>query len=241
MNNFQTSNSKISSQVSIPPYVPYRTFRTFLEFLQDGIPARIDRSVWGSRFSGSSGTQLMTTFKVLGLMDENGFPTQILEELVFAEGENRRELIKSLLRSYYTPVFQLDLTRATKGQFHEAFRSFGAKEGVLSKCEAFFIQAATDAGIHLSQYIVSGRHLSRRKTGSTRQKQTTTSLTGSATDMRLASDIENTSGISRERLRVAELILSKYPDFDPGWDAEVQLHWLDGMTKLYEGLSEPDA
>ena len=160
--------------------------------------------------------------------------------MVFAEGENRRELIKSLLRGYYIPVFQLDLTRATKGQFHEAFRSFGAKEGVLSKCEAFFIQAATDAGIQLSQYIVSGRHLSRRKSGSIRHKQTTTNLTDSTTDMGITSDIESTSGISRERLRVAELILSKYPDFDPEWDADVQSRWLDGMTKLYEGLSEPD-
>ena len=52
-------------QIAVPPYVPYRTFQTFLEFLQDGIPARIDRSVWGSRFSGSSGTQLMTALKVL--------------------------------------------------------------------------------------------------------------------------------------------------------------------------------
>ena len=55
-------------QKTIPPYVPYRTFQTFLEFLFDeGIPDRIDRSVWGARFSGSSGTQLMTTLKVLNL------------------------------------------------------------------------------------------------------------------------------------------------------------------------------
>ena len=60
-------------QKTIPPYVPYRTFQTFLEFLFDeGIPDRIDRSVWGARFSGSSGTQLMTTLKVLNLIDQDG-------------------------------------------------------------------------------------------------------------------------------------------------------------------------
>jgi hypothetical protein len=36
---------------------------------------------------------------------------------------------------------------------------------------------------------------------------------------------------------VAELILSKYPDFDPSWSTDVQAKWLDGMTKLYEGLA----
>jgi hypothetical protein len=39
------------------------------------------------------------------------------------------------------------------------------------------------------------------------------------------------------KLTVAEMVLSKYPDFDPAWPAEVQARWLDGMKKLYEGLS----
>ena len=68
---------------AVPPYVPYRTFQTFLEFLLDeGIPGRIDKTVWGLRFSGSSGTQLMTALKVLTLVDADGHPSNELENLV---------------------------------------------------------------------------------------------------------------------------------------------------------------
>ncbi len=34
-----------------------------------------------------------------------------------------------------------------------------------------------------------------------------------------------------------EKILDKYPDFDPAWDPEVQAKWMEGMTRLYDGLS----
>ena len=66
----------------VPPYVSYRTFRNFLELLKEGLPSRIDRSVWGPRYSGTTGQQLMTALKSLRLITDNGVPTQKLEELV---------------------------------------------------------------------------------------------------------------------------------------------------------------
>ena len=217
----------------VPPYVAYRTFRTFLEFLQDGLPARIDRSVWGARFSGSSGIQLITTLKVLGLVDGDGHPAPELGHLVHAEGEERRRLLRTLLERFYIPVFQLDLGRATRGQFHEAFMSFGTKEGVLTKCEAFFIQAARDADIELSTYILAGRHGSRRSSpagGRSRAQLQPAPASRSASEQ-VATSAQLT------RLTVAEKILDKYPDFDPAWEAEVQAKWMEGMTRLYDGLS----
>ncbi len=246
----------LERQNTVPPYVPYRTFQTFLEFLQDGIPARIDRSVWGSRFSGSSGTQLMTALKVLQLVDAEGHPQPVLEELVFAEGERRRALLRGLLEDYYEPVFRLDLARATRNQFHEAFRSFGAREGVLAKCEAFFIQAARSAGIQLSQYILAGRHQGRSKSAtakaggrgrSSAQPSVPTAPSQAPEDLpaeaptpvssTTVSTVAETSPRLAAKLNVAEMILSKYPEFDPSWTAEVQAKWLEGMTKLYEGLA----
>ncbi len=239
--------------MAVPPYVPYRTFQTFLEFLQDGIPARIDRSVWGARFSGSSGTQLMTALKVLQLVDADGHPQPVLEQLVFAEGERRRALLRGLLEDYYKPVFELDLSRATRNQFHEAFRSFGAREGVLTKCEAFFIRAATDAGIQLSQYILAGRHQRRRRQpagkAAPRGRAATAQVPQAAVEtpdapaevvapaVAPATAVAEASPRLTAKLNVAEMILSKYPDFDPSWSSEVQAKWLDGMTKLYEGLA----
>ena len=100
----------------------------------------------------------MTTLKVLRLIDSEGRPAQDLDDLVHAAGEDRRSTLRHVLERFYGPVFELDLLRASKGQFHEAFRKFGTKEGVLTKCEAFFIRAAQAAGIELSKRIVAGRH-----------------------------------------------------------------------------------
>ena len=210
-----------------PPYVPYRTFRTFLEFLKEGIPDRIDRSVWVSRFSGSSGMQLMTSLKALNLIDDLGMPSSDLEKLVYAQGKDRRDLLREILQNFYLPIFQLDLSKATKNQFREAFRTFGAKEGVLTKCEAFFIKASKDAGIELSQYIVARTHGNSRSSNLKNKSS-------------IPKQIENPvakNEISEIHLIIVERILDKHPEFDPNWNSEVQSKWMDGMIKLYDNLS----
>tara|TARA_A100001037_G_C15067693_1_gene597873 strand:+ start:373 stop:1134 length:762 start_codon:yes stop_codon:yes gene_type:complete len=225
---------------AIPPYVPYRTFQTFLEFLlEEGIPGRIDKTVWGPRFSGSSGTQLMTALKVLKLVDSEAHPDDKLDRLVHAEGEDRRTLLRNILEGFYTPVFELDLSRASKGQFRDAFRRFGTKEGVLTKCEAFFIRAAQAAGIKLSQRILAGRHGSGRLRNSgtfARPRALISQPVSSAKNERVV-DAEPASQELSTQLELADRILAKYPDFDPTWDPSVQARWLEGMTRLYEGLS----
>jgi hypothetical protein len=226
--------------LTIPPYVPYRTFQTFLEFLlEEGIPDRIDRTVWGSRFSGSSGTQLMTALKVLKLIDTEGRPAQDLDDLVHGEGEDRRSALRDVLERFYGPVFELDLPRASKGQFHEAFRKFGTKEGVLTKCEAFFIRAADAAGIELSKRITSGRHgASKARSAPTQTRPRAAAVPAAMPEKIVAATTpENVVPTSSFNLELADKILAKYPDFDPAWDATVQARWLEGMTRLHDGLS----
>ena len=219
---------------TIPPYVPYRTFRNFLEFLREGVPARIDRSIWGQRASGSTGIQLMTALRVLELVDDDGRPTEDLEHLAGLDGDERRAALATLLRRHYPPVFALDLTRATRAQFREAFRNFGAKEGVLAKCEAFFIQAAQDAGLELSSYILAGRHVSRRSSsGSSRPRQPSAERSPAQPAPVVVAAPVQTAGVS-----IAEMVLKKYPDFDPNWDVTTQQKWFDGMTKLMDSLGQ---
>ena len=225
---------------AIPPYVPYRTFQTFLEFLlEEGIPGRIDKTVWGPRFSGSSGTQLMTALKVLELVDSEAHPDDKLDRLVHAEGEERRALLRNILEGFYTPVFELDLSRASKGQFRDAFRRFGTKEGVLTKCEAFFIRAAQAAGIKLSQRILAGRHGAGRlrNSGTSVRSRAVVSQPVNTVKTERVVDVDPASQELSTQLELADRILAKYPDFDPAWDASVQTKWLEGMTRLYEGLS----
>lgn len=231
------------AQGSIPPYVPYRTFRNFLEFLREEMPARIDRSVWGPRFSGSNGIQLMTALKSLELIDEGGRPTRELEKLVRLDGDERRATLAGILRRHYAPVFELDLSRATRAQFREKFRGFGAREGVLAKCEAFFIRAAQDAGIELSSYILAGRHGSQKGGGSTGGRASRGGRGRHAHAEAPARPPQDqpaahaAAPAQHPSVAIAEMVLRKYPDFDPAWSPEVQQKWLEGMTRLWESLS----
>ena len=173
----------------------------------------------------------MTALRVLDLVDDDGRPTQDLEHLAGVDGDERRAALQALLRRHYRVVFELDLSRATRAQFREAFRSFGAKEGVLAKCEAFFIRAAQDSGLELSQYVLAGRHVTRRSSsgpGRSRQQPAERHVQRPAAP----------AAAQSQGLSIAELVLRKYPDFDPAWDAATQQKWLDGMTKLMESLGQ---
>ena len=205
------------------PYVSYRTFRNFLELLKEGLPARIDRSVWGPRYSGTTGQQLMTALKALNLINENGTPNNSLENLVNSNGTQRQLLIKNILEEKYSEIFQIDLVRATRSQFNEIFRSVGINDGILNKCQLFFIQACPDAGIELSSYILARRH------GLSSQKKI------EKTQVNKIVPPPKTKLSSNELL--ISKILDKYPDFDPNWSPDVQKSWMEGMIKLYDGIN----
>ena len=42
---------------------------------------------------------------------------------------------------------------------------------------------------------------------------------------------------NEQTLRILTKLEKKYPEFDPKWDPKVQEKWLEGMIKLYDGLS----
>jgi Family of unknown function (DUF5343) len=164
--------------VRTPPYTSYRTFKTFIEDLyEQGVPSRIDRSVL-TRFSGVVGTQLMHALRFLGLIDDQGRPTQRLVELVTAHGAGRwSEKLLELLRQEYAPIFAIGLETATPSHFSEAFRkAFPAADAVVQKCVTFFLYAANDAGVKISARVLKGRKprsLTPRRKHASAQPQTT--------------------------------------------------------------------
>lgn len=209
---------------TLPPYVSYRTFRNFLERMADGIPSRIDRSVMVGSMAGATVTQLLTTLKALHLIDDTGKPQESLEQLVTSSGDERRSMLEGVLRNAYPNVFQLDLKRASIQEFREKFREFTTKDDVVNKCQTFFRQAAQDAGIELSPYIMertkaTGQPRRRRKPsiGSTETPPSTVhKLTASRS--------------------IEEMIIQKYPEFNPEWSEEVQKTWMKGIMILYRQL-----
>ncbi len=226
---------------SIPPYVPHRTFTTFLELLSfRGIPDRIDRSVFDSRFSGSAASQISSALRSLKLVDTDGKPRQALVQLVNAKGEERRRGKAAILREVYKPLFKLDLAHATRRQLRTALREFGTTDSMLVKCEAFFIQAAQDAGIPLSHHILSHRtravRTRRQAPSSSSDSAPVAPVSREEAKSSVANDAPDDAAGAAILLTLAEKVLEKYPNFDPTWSREAQENWMSGLERLSENV-----
>ena len=199
------------------------------------MPDRIDRSVFDSKFSGTATSQINSALRSLKLIDAEGRPSDALKLLARSEGEQHHKALEQILRSYYIPIFRLDLERATKAQFREAMREFGCTESMLIKCETFFIHAATHAGISLSPYLKSNRKSGNRSRSNARINKATQRTTPVQDHSETTSDIANGSDTATIAMKeLAFKVLDKYPDFDPTWSQETQASWMDGMNKLQD-------
>jgi len=152
-------NTADTGRGKTPPYTSYPTFKAFMHDLhENGVPSRIDRSVL-KRFSGVVGTQLITALRFLGFIDDENRPTTRMTELAEAFGTQEwgSKLIP-VLQEVYEPLFGLDLGNATASHFDETFRkSFPGSDTVRTKSANFFLGAAKDSGIIISDRVLRGR------------------------------------------------------------------------------------
>lgn len=142
----------------LPPYISFRTFINFLlklELAQE-VPPQIDRSFLNKSYSGSTGSQLLTALRFLGLIaGEDNRVTAELYHLV-EEKEARKQLLSKLLHIRYAPVFAKirDLSKATHAELELAFTElFKVDNETRRKAVSFFIHAAQEAEIPISKYI----------------------------------------------------------------------------------------
>jgi len=216
----------------LPPYISYRTFQNFLEGLQQGIPARIDRSYWSDKLSGSTGIQLMSALRFLGLIDADGTPTNRLKLLASTRGIPRTEILKEITTEAFSFLLQgdsFDLESSTYAQLQEAFHSaFELTDGVNRKCVKFFVELATVSGIPLSPFISKRLRSVRSSTGT----KPSARKRGIKAKWNLAvpQDLEE---IPTE-MSWNNILLTKFPTFDPTWTDEVKLKWFEAFDKLLE-------
>lgn len=216
------------SRKRLPPYVSYRTFRNFLEGLQQGIPARIDRSYWGDIYSGSNGTQLVAALRFLGLVDANGIPTAQLRELVSARGNQKSDCLKKICSESF--VFLLsnsfDPNQATYSQLEEVFHGMYQVDGdVARKCIKFFIELAGDASLPLSPFITKK---SRTAHGNTSIKKSSKKLAARTNQtVKVPQIAESVPGQTWK-----DKVLDKFPTLDPSWPNEVKMKWFEAFDQL---------
>ena len=229
-----TSNSK-----TLPPYVSYRTFWNFLDGLQAAVPARVDRSFWGDKLSGSSGGQLIAALKYLKMIDGNGVPTLRLKQIVLTKGAQKANLLKQLTQEAY-PFFltELEPANATYAQMEEKLKEhFQIAPDVGRKCIKFYIGLALDGAITLSPFVTR-KSKAIRTSGPARKPKRIPSRNGDSVG-ELAADPPPTN----EQLAfppsppvqpLGQMLMSKFPDFDPLWTDEVKLRWFQAFDELIQ-------
>jgi len=213
----------------LPPYVSYRTFQNFLDGLQQGVPARIDRSYWGDRLSGSTGTQLMSALRFLRLIDANNVPTSQLKSLAQTSGSQRAEMLKQITTEAFSFLMQgfFDLQSSTYAQLQEAFgNTFELTDGVSRKCVKFFVEMASAAGIPLSPFISKRLRPARSSIGTKSVPKKTEGRVNRKVVVPQPPE-EVPFQTSWERT-----LLAKFPTFDPTWTDEVKLKWFEAFDKL---------
>jgi len=210
-----------------PPYLSYKTFDNFLQRLKtDGIPSRIDRSVLGS-YSGSNQILILTSLRYLNLTNDQGEPNEKLEKLVKSTESERKKTLKEILIASYPFVFQdKHLNNITYSLIQEHFIGAGTQGDTTKKSIRFFIAAARDAEIELSPHLKKARISTPRKIGQKIKRE----------DKSGADQISDgqTSPGQRPSNDWQQLLLSKFPTFDPAWPDEVKKEWFAGFSKLME-------
>ena len=138
-----------------PPYISFNTFKTLLYWLEkEGVPLRIDRSFWKEKFSGANGSKLMGALRFLGLLDGDK-PTKELEILVSSSlGDERSQIFVNILTKSYRNIPFEELARATPNMIKEWFRVYPVDGHTLRKATTFFINAAREAQIPMSNSII---------------------------------------------------------------------------------------
>ncbi|MBK15319.1 MAG: hypothetical protein CL770_01350 [Chloroflexi bacterium] len=138
-----------------PPYISFNTFKTLLYWLEkEGVPLRIDRSFWKEKFSGANGSKLMGALRFLGLLDGDK-PTKELEILVNSSlGDERSQIFVNILTKSYRNIPFEELARATPNMIKEWFRVYPIDGHTLRKATTFFINAAREAQIPMSNSII---------------------------------------------------------------------------------------
>ncbi|APV44021.1 hypothetical protein Dform_00666 [Dehalogenimonas formicexedens] len=230
-----TSNSK-----TLPPYVSYRTFWNFLDGLQAVVPARIDRSFWGEKFSGSTGGQLIGTLKYLKMIDANGVPTLRLKQIVLTKGVQRANLLRQLTQEAY-PFFltELDPANATYAQMEEKLKEhFQIAADVGRKCIKFYIGLAQDGGISLSPFVTRKSKAIHITTSNRKTKRNVSRANDGAnenpSDPPAPLNEQLAFPPSPPAQSLGQMLMAKFPDFDPTWTDEVKLRWFQAFDELIQ-------
>jgi hypothetical protein len=142
----QAVTPDIGSKSTPAAYVSFKTFLSVIDALGQGVPKRIDRTMWRNQ-SGVIQSQIMMSLRFFNLVDEEDKPTPVLHRLVDAPTEKRQEQIGALLRYAYHDIIEHDLTKMTPKMLDEMMENYHVNGDTKRKAVSFFLQAARFADL----------------------------------------------------------------------------------------------
>lgn len=221
-----STDAKIDS--TTPAYLPYPTLISSLESLKkNGIPntGKIDKTLFDN-YAGSVQTQLLGAYRFFGLTDANNLVQPKLPELVNADPEGRKRLLKALVEEKYARVIALDLPTISQGQLDEAFRAFNVTGSTLVRAERFFVKACLELGITISKRISDK---GTKNASATPRPPRRVKANGAKRDEKP----EQADAKPATRLPTWEdKLLQKFPVFDPKWPDDLKTKWFEGFERL---------
>lgn len=142
-----------TSKKTIPPYVTYKSFSNFINGLREnGTPPHITRSILPGSNSGKAA--MAASLTALGLVNDKDEPTDDMKQLVDTS-KDYSTILRLVMKKNYPFLVDgsLDLGNTTTDKVVEKMKELGAGGSTVTKCIAFLLSAASDAGMPVSRYV----------------------------------------------------------------------------------------
>lgn len=143
----------VEVRINLPPYLPFLTFQSAVASLEQGIPKKLDRTIWPSQ-SGLTQTQILMAFRFLGLVDDNDVPTEQLRHYVEAK-DLRPQIMAALLNVAYADLLRHDLTKMTPKMVEDEIEGYRVTGETKRKAVTFFLRAAKFAEMPMHPLLSS--------------------------------------------------------------------------------------
>lgn len=192
--------------------LPYVAFLAFERFLNDcsrrGLPRQLD--ALSLNLPPSSARQLMACLKALDLLDADACATPELQLLIGSWGSDRYpDHLQHLLDRCYPTLGQFDLASETLDRLMR---------------DPAFAKVQGDTRIRAVRFFLGAADASGRTIGPRLLERPRRAPRGATTRRR------------NRRHELADVLMSKFPDFDPGWEPSLQMAWLTNLRLMTEAI-----
>lgn len=129
-----------------PPYLSLTTLNHFFDRWGEGpVPPRIDKSAL-DKYSGGTQAVLMSTLRLMSLVDGDGVVLPALRSAVASEAD-RKAILREWASQFYAEQVQLAEQNATAQMLHESFAKYGYSGSTLRKAVVFYLQLVEYVGL----------------------------------------------------------------------------------------------